>query len=161
MKKIIPNFKIPKLSGILNPAAEMGESLVSGVSGAFNKVTGTFDTGTGLLKSTLGGIPFLGSTFSSKTYDHTQYDERHYFLIPDPASSLVNPVLYHLVHKISLDMWMMESEKFEFQSLSIDFSQADILRLTELSKKAISDTLVGSEIDDHLNQVIEIIEGSH
>ena len=311
MKKIIPKLRVPKIGNIFNPAAEMGEALLSGVSGAFDKVTGTFDTGVGLLKSTLGGIPFLGSTFSSKTYDHTQYDERHYFLIPDTASSegfslyimrclprgvppindlekrrllhlpdenslpmlehivlretreqasseavadnfisqnldnlineidkvegkvfsgvlllgaavalanplagaaiamkaaapsiglvlskyglkkitetatnldisnqikraekdikkqfksaktvsVVNPILYHIIHKISLDMWMMESEKFEFQCASLDFSQADILRLTELSKKAISDTLVDSEIDDHLRQVIEIIEG--
>ncbi len=312
MKNIIPKIRVPKIGDILNPATELGETLLSGVSGAFDKVTGTFDTGVGLLKSTLGGIPFLGSTFSSKTYDHTQYDERHYFLIPDATSSegyslyvmrclptgvppindlekrrllhlpdenslpmlehivlretreqasseavadnfisqnldnlineidkvegkvfsgvlllgaavalanplagaavamkaaapsiglvvskyglkkvsetatnldisnqikraekdikkqfksaktvsLINPILYHMVHKVSLDMWMMESEKFQFQCETINFTQADILRLTELSKKAISDTMVDPEMDAHLNQVIEIIEGS-
>ena len=63
--------------------ANMGETLLSGVGSAFDGVKGTFDTGFGLLRDTVGGIPFLGSTASSDSYDHTRTDEKHYFLIPD------------------------------------------------------------------------------
>lgn len=70
----------------MNPAVGLGEALLSGVSGAFDKVTGTFETGFGVLQSTLGGIPFFGATATSKSYDHTKFDEKHYFLIPDTGS---------------------------------------------------------------------------
>ena len=86
MKKILSKIKAPDFSSVLNPAAGLGETLLSGVSGAFDKVTGTFDTGVGVLKSSLGGIPFFGATATSKFYDHTQFDEKHYFLIPDVGS---------------------------------------------------------------------------
>jgi len=80
MKKLISKIKLPvpdiKIPG-LDFAAELGETL-------FSSVTGTLDSGVGLLKSTLGGIPFFGRTSVSDSYDHAKYDERHYFLIPDP-----------------------------------------------------------------------------
>jgi len=84
MKKILSKIKIPTpkiplpLPG-LGAVMELGETL-------FDGVTGTLDTGVGLLKSTLGGIPFFGSTASSKDYDHTKFDEKHYFLVPDKTS---------------------------------------------------------------------------
>jgi len=82
MKKILSKIKIPTpkipLPG-LGAVMELGETL-------FDGVTGTLDTGVGLLKSTLGGISFFGSTASSKDYDHTKFDEKHYFLIPDKTS---------------------------------------------------------------------------
>jgi len=69
----LPNIKIPGIS----PALGLGEAL-------FSKVTGKLDGGFGLLKSTLGGIPFFGKAATSKSYDHNQFDERHYFLVPEP-----------------------------------------------------------------------------
>ena len=81
MKKFISKIKVPipdiKVPG-LDFATDLGETL-------FSAVTGTLNSGVGLLTSTLGGIPFFGRTSVSDSYDHTQYDERHYFLIPDPA----------------------------------------------------------------------------
>ena len=68
-----PSINIPGIS----PALGLGEAL-------FSKVVGLVDGGYGLLRSTIGGIPFLGKTASSKSYDHTKYDERHYFLVPNP-----------------------------------------------------------------------------
>lgn len=83
MKKLISKFKIPiptiKVPG-LDFAADLGESL-------FSAVTGTLDSGVGLLKSTLGAIPFFGKTSVSDSYDHEKFDERHYFLIPDPEDT--------------------------------------------------------------------------
>ena len=78
MKKLISKIKFPmpglKIPG-LGFATELGESL-------FSAVTGTLDSGVGLLKSTLGSIPFFGKTSVSDSYDHEKTDERHYFLIP-------------------------------------------------------------------------------
>ena len=86
MKKILSKIKAPEIGRVLNPALGLGEALLSGVGDTFDKVTGTFETGFGLLQSTLGGIPFFGSTATSKSYDHTKFDEKHYFLIPDSQS---------------------------------------------------------------------------
>ena len=86
MKKILSKMKVPNVGAVLSPALGLGDTLLSGVSGAFDKVTGTFDTGFGVLQSSLGGIPFFGATATSKLYDHTQFDEKHYFLIPDATS---------------------------------------------------------------------------
>ena len=90
MKAKFPKVKIPNIGTVLNPAigksVDIGEALRGGVSGVFDKVNGTFDTGFGLLQDTLGGIPFFGATATSKLYDHGQFDEKHYFLIPDEAS---------------------------------------------------------------------------
>lgn len=80
----MPDFKIPNIPGV-SPALGLGEAL-------FSKVIATLDGGVGLLKSTLGGIPFLGRTATSKSFDHTKYDERHYFLVPEPE----NPEKYSL-----------------------------------------------------------------
>ena len=49
MKKILSKIRASKLSSVINPAVGLGETLFSGVSDAFDKVTGTFDTGVGLL----------------------------------------------------------------------------------------------------------------
>lgn len=68
----MPSINVPGIS----PALGLGEAL-------FSKVTGLVDGGYGLLRSTIGGIPFLGKTASSKSYDHTKVDERHYFLVPN------------------------------------------------------------------------------
>ncbi len=80
MKKLLSKIKVPvpdmKIPG-LEFATDLGETL-------FSSVTGTLDTGVGLLRSTIGGIPFFGKNAVSNSYDHEQYDERHYFLIPDP-----------------------------------------------------------------------------
>lgn len=80
IKSSVPDFGLPdiRIPGI-SPALELGEAL-------FSKVTGTLDDGVGLLKSTLGGIPFLGRSARSASYDHEQIDERHYFLIPDVSN---------------------------------------------------------------------------
>lgn len=80
-----PGFQIPGIS----PALGLGEAL-------FSKVTGLVDGGYGLLRSTIGGIPFLGKTASSKSYDHAKYDERHYFLVPDPSKDSEVPDAYSL-----------------------------------------------------------------
>ncbi len=82
VKKILSKVKIPDLS----PALGLGDALISGVGGAIEKVTGTFDTSVGLLRATLGGIPFFGATATSEAYDHTKLDEKHYFLVPDLES---------------------------------------------------------------------------
>lgn len=312
MKKIISKIKVPDISSVLNPAVGLGEALLSGVSGAFDKLTGTFDTGVGLLQSSLGGIPFFGATATSISYDHTKFDEKHYFLIPDTASddgyslyvmrslpegvppindlekrrllhlpgesalpmlehvvikdardrasaeavsknfvtsnldslideidkidgkafngvlllgglvaltnplagaavalkaampsiglivskyglkvvsgtatnidiakqikraekdvkaqfksaktvSLINPLLHHLGTRSSLDMWMMENEKFQFICTGMDFSQADIRRLTDFTEQAISDVVKDAETQIYLEKVTAIIRGS-
>lgn len=312
MKKIISKIKLPDIGSVLNPALGLGETLISGVGGAFNKVSGTFETGFGVLQSTLGGIPFFGATATSKSYDHTKLDEKHYFLIPDieaddgyalyvmrslpqgvppindlekrrllhlpnegalpmlehivvkdareraaadavPGNfvssnldnlineidkvdgkvfngvlllgglvalanplagatvamkaalpsiglivskyglkavsetatnmdiaqqikraekdvkaqfksaktvSLINPVLYHLGVRSSLDMWMMESEKFRFNCDSLELSQADIRRLTDFSRQAISDVVKDPDTQAYIDQVVSIIRGS-
>ena len=79
IKTAVPDLKVPDINipGI-SPALELGETL-------FGKVLGTLDDGVGVLKSTMGGIPFLGKTASSASYDHEKIDERHYFLVPDPS----------------------------------------------------------------------------
>ena len=311
MKKIISKIKLPKAGALLNPALGLGDSLLSGVNGALDKVTGTFDTSIGLLQDTLGGIPFFGSTATSQAYDHAAYDEKHYFLIPDATSAdgyalymlrclpsgvppindlekrrilhlpdksalpmlehvvikdarerassdavsdnfvsnnldalineidkvdskvfggvlllgglvalanplagaavamkaavpsigmvvskyglkvvsetatnmdvsqqikraekdvkkqfksaqtfaLINPVLHHIASKTSLDMWMMESEKFEYVCDNLAFSQQDVRRLTDLTEQAISDVVKTPETQAYLDRVTEIIRG--
>jgi len=79
MKKILSKIKIGKPTiriPSISPALGLGEAL-------FSKVLGTMESGVGLLTSTVGGIPFLGRTARSKSYDHEKLDERHYFLIPN------------------------------------------------------------------------------
>ncbi len=80
-----PRLKRPALptldwrKALSAPAAvssSLSDSLISGVGGAF-------DTGFGLLRDTIGGVPFFGTTASSELYDHSKIDEKHYFLIPD------------------------------------------------------------------------------
>ena len=80
-----PRLKRPTLptldwrKALSAPAAvssTLSDSLISGVGGAF-------DTGFGLLRDTIGGVPFFGTTASSELYDHSKIDEKHYFLIPD------------------------------------------------------------------------------
>lgn len=311
MKKILSKIKAPEIGKVLNPALGLGEALLSGVGDTFDKVTETFETGIGLLQSTLGGIPFFGSTATSKSYDHTKFDEKHYFLIPDSQSedgfslyvlrslpegeppindlekrrllhlpsegalpmlehvvikdardraaadavpsnfvssnldalineidkvdskvfngvlllgglvalanplagaavamkaavpsiglilskyglkavsetatnlditnqikraekdvkaqfksaktvSVINPVLRHLGARVSLDMWMMESEKFRFECDEIDFSQNDVLRLTDFTEQAISDVAKDAETQIYLEKVTAIIRG--
>ena len=70
---------------------------------------------------------------------------------------LVNPILQHLANPISLDMWMIESEKFQYDCAECSFSQEDILRLTELTQQAISDVVTEEETQSYLDKVIEII----
>ena len=312
MKKILSKIKVPTIESVLNPAVGLGEVLLSGVSGAFDKVTGTFDTGVGVLQGSLGGIPFFGATATSKFYDHTKFDEKHYFLIPDAASddgyslyvmrslpagvppindlekrrllhlpsdgalpmlehivvkdawnqasteavsnnfvtsnlnslideidkidgkvfngvlllgglvalanplagaavalkaavpsiglivskyglkvvsetatnmdvaqqikraekdvkaqfksaktvSVINPLLHHMTTRASLDMWMMENEKFQFVCGDMDFTQKDIRRLTDFTQQAISDIVKDADTQAYLEQVIAIIRGS-
>ena len=92
MKGKLGKFRPPSLGAVLQTdwqgllrgkTAEMGEALLGGVGGAFDAARGTFDTGFGLLRATIGGIPFLGTTATSDAYDHTRVDEKHYFLIED------------------------------------------------------------------------------
>lgn len=305
MKKILSKIKFPKAV----PKTELTQSLITNVSGAFNAVTGTFDTGMGLIRSTLGDMPFIGATATSKVYDHTEFDEKHYFLIPDPKSqkgfsfyvmrclpagippindlpkrrllhlpnehalpmlqniviedakqtvkskpsqdsfikenltslineideiddkafkgvlllgglvalanplaggtiamkamvpalgltlskyglqfasqtatnieisneirraekdikkqfkasstiSLINPLLHHLNHQTSSDMWMAELELFQFKCPDIDFSQADKRRLLELSRQAISDVIEDEIPEDYFKRMEDII----
>ncbi len=312
MKKILSKIKVPKIDAVLNPAMGLGETLLSGVGDAFDKVTGTFDTGVGVLKSSLGGIPFFGATATSKFYDHAQFDEKHYFLIPDKTSedgyslyvmrslpegvppindlekrrllhlpsegalpmlkhivikdarerasadavssnfvssnldslideidkvdgkvfggvlllgglvalanplagaavamkaavpsigllvskyglkvvsetatnmdiaqqirraekevktqfksaktvSVINPVLHHMGSRKSLDMWMMENETFQFICGDIEFTQKDILRLTDFTEQAISDVVEDARTQIYLEKVTAIIRGS-
>ena len=311
MKKILSKIKVPDLSAAAKPVVGLGDAVLSGVGDAFDKVTATFDTGVGVLRSHLGGIPFFGSTATSKFYDHKKFDEKHYFLIPDKAMddgyslyvmrslpegvppindlqkrrllhlpsdgalpmlehivvkdarerasadavpnnivtsnldslineidkvdgkvfggvlllgglvalanplagaavamkaavpsiglaaskyglkiasetatnmdvsrqikragkevksqfksaqtvSFINPVLRHIGSPSSLDMWMMESEKYRFECEDIDFTQADILRLSDFTKQAISDVEKDPEMDAYLEDVISIIRG--
>jgi hypothetical protein len=312
MKKILSKIKVPDIGSVVNPAMDFGDALTSGVTGAFDKVTGTFDTGVGVLSSSLGGIPFFGATATSKFYDYTQFDEKHYFLIPDKASddgyslyvmrslpegvppindlekrrllhlpsesalpmlehivvkdarerasaeavsgnfvssnldslideidkvdgkvfggvlllgglvalanplagaavamkaavpsiglmvskygmkavsetatnidvarqikraekdvktqfksaktvSVVNPLLHHLGTQTSLDMWMMEAEKFQFLCDDMEFTQKDTLRLTDFTEQAISDVAKDAETQIYLEKVTAIIRGA-
>ena len=311
MKKILSKIKVPDIGSVLSPAAGLGDTLLSGVSGAFDKVSGGFDSGVGVLKSSLGGIPFFGATATSKLYDHTQFDEKHYFLIPDKASddgyslyvmrslpegvppindlekrrllhlpsdgalpmlehivikdarerastdampnnfvstnldglineidkvdgkvfggmlfvgglvalanpiagatvaanaivpsigllvskyglkvvsetatnmdvakqikraekevktqfksaktvSVINPLLHHMGARTSLDMWMMENEKFQYLCEDIEFTQKDIRRLTDFTEQAISDVVKDAETQIYLEKVTAIIRG--
>jgi len=68
MKKILSKIKVPDLSAAAKPVVGLGDAVLSGVGDAFDKVTATFDTGVGVLRSHLGGIPFFGSTATSKFY---------------------------------------------------------------------------------------------
>lgn len=312
MKKILSKIDVSKAGTLLNPALGLGESLRSGVGDAFDKVTESFDTSVGLLQDSLGGIPFFGATATSKAYDHTTFDEKHYFLIPDIAAddgfslyvmrclpagvppindlkkrrllhlpdqsalpmlehivvkdardrasskaistnfvssnldalideidkvdgkvfggvlllgglvalanplagatvalkaaipslgmavskyglkfasetatnldvaqqikraekdikkqfksaqtvSLVNPVLHHMMTRKSLDMWMMESEAFQYLCDDLVFSQQDVRRLTDLTEQAISDIKKDADTQSYLEKVTEIIRGS-
>lgn len=312
MKNLFSKMKVPDIGTILNPAAGLGDTLISAVSGAFDKVTGTFETGFGVLRSTVGGIPFFGATTTSKLYDHTKFDEKHYFLIPDTDAedgyalyvmrslpegvppindlekrrlvhlpsegslpmlehivvkdareraaadafpnnfvssnldnlvneidkvdskafngvlllgglvalanplagaavamkaalpsiglivskyglkavsetatnmdiaqqikraekdvkaqfksaktvSVINPLLHHMGSRHALDMWMMESEKFQFICNDIEFSQKDILRLTDFTEQAISDIVKDAETQIYLEKVTTIIRGN-
>lgn len=312
MKKILSKIKVPGIGSVLSPAVGLGETLLSGVSGAFDKVTGTFETGAGVLQGSLGGIPFFGATATSQFYDHTKFDEKHYFLIPDSASddgyslyvmrslpagvppindlekrrllhlpsdgalpmlehivvkdaryqasveavsnnfvtsnlnslideidkvdgkvfngvlllgglialanplagaavalkaavpsigltvskyglkavsetatnmdvaqqikraekdvkaqfksaktvSVINPLLHHMATRASLDMWMMENEKFQFVCGDMDFTQKDIRRLTDFTQQAISYIVKDADTQAYLEQVIAIIRGS-
>jgi len=313
VRKILSKVNIPKIDSVLNPAQNLGENLLSGVGEAIDKVSGTFGTGVDLLQDTLGGLPFFGSTATSKAYDHTVYDEKHYFLIPDKSSdegyslyvmrclpagvppindlekrrllhlpdksalpmlehivvkdvraranqdatpnnfvsenldslineidkvegkvfsgvlllgglvafasplagaalamkaivpsiglavskyglkvasetvtnldiaqqvkraekdikkqfqsvealAVVNPVLNHLESRASLDMWMMEGEKFQYICAQTEFTQQDVCRLTDLTQQAISDLVKDAETQSYLDQVIEIIRGGN
>ncbi len=76
------------------------------------------------------------------------------------ALVVVNPILNHLAVQTSLDMWMMESEIFQYDCDEIDFTQQDTRRLTDLTQQAISDIIRDGETQSHLDQVIEIIRGS-
>jgi len=242
----LPNIKIPGIS----PALGLGEAL-------FSKVTGTLDGGFGLLKSTLGGIPFFGKAATSKSYDHNQFDERHYFLVPEPddpeifslcitrclpegvppvndlalldeidkvdekafqglllvgglvalvnplagaavaakaaipaiamvlskyglkmASDtannmdvarqikkaekdmkkefgesntylVINPLLANLGKPASLETWLMEKERFQFTCSEFEFSQADLIRLMDLTRDAVKDSCETSVEDDY------------
>lgn len=80
-------------SVVKGKSVKMGEALLGGVGGAFDAARGTFDTGFGLLRASVGGIPFLGTTATSDTYDHQTVDEKHYFLIEDPASDFGHALL--------------------------------------------------------------------
>ena len=311
MKKILSKVGVRDIGSVLNPAKNVGENLISGVGDAVDKVAGTFDTGVGLLQDTLGGIPFFGAAATSKAYDHTAFDEKHYFLIPDIASdegyslyvmrclpdgvppinklekrrllhlpdqsalpmlehivikgareranldatpnnfvsnnldslineidrvdkkvfggvlllgglvaltnplagalvamkaaapslglilskyglkvasktatnldiakqikraekdikkqfksaeamSVVNPVLNHLGSRASLDMWMMESERFQYKCDGAEFTQQDVRRLTDLTQQAILDVVKDAETKAYIDQVIEITRG--
>jgi len=311
MKKILSKIKMPDLGDATKPVIGLGDALLSGVGGAYDKVTGTFDTGVGVLRSHLGGIPFFGSTATSQFYDHKKFDEKHYFLIPNKAMddgyslyvmrslpegvppindlkkrrllhlpsdgalpmlehivvkdakerasaeavpdnfvtsnldslineidkvdgkvfggvlllgglvalanplagaavamkaavpsiglvvskyglktasetatnidvsrqikraekdvksqfksaqtvSVINPILRHLGSPSSLDMWMMENEKYRFECEGIEFTQADILRLADFTKQAISDIEKDPETEAYLEDVISIIRG--
>jgi len=82
MKRILSKIKMPSLGS----ATELGDALFSKVTGTFDIVTGTFDTGVGVLRATWGSLPLLGGTATSKAYDHTKIDEKHYFLVPDKTA---------------------------------------------------------------------------
>jgi len=73
--------------------------------------------------------------------------------------SVINPILRHLGSPSSLDMWMMENEKYRFECEGIEFTQADILRLADFTKQAISDIEKDPETEAYLEDVISIIRG--
>lgn len=89
MKKIFPKrpklglLKTPKIPkpvlpsiDIFSPVKELGEGLLNQVGKGVNG-------GIGLVTTTFGAIPFIGSTETSDAYDGNLWDERHYFLVPD------------------------------------------------------------------------------
>jgi hypothetical protein len=74
--------------------------------------------------------------------------------------SVINPVLYHLSSRASLDMWMMENETFQFICKDMDFTQKDVRRLTDFTEQAISDIAKDAETQIYLEKVTAIIRGS-
>ena len=80
MKIKRPNVKSP-LSGLsrLSKITSLGRPL-------FSLIHQTLEGGVGLLSASFQGMPFLGTTATSKNYDPMAYDERHYFLIPHSDS---------------------------------------------------------------------------
>ena len=73
--------------------------------------------------------------------------------------SVVNPVLNHLGSRASLDMWMMESERFQYKCDGAEFTQQDVRRLTDLTQQAILDVVKDAETKAYIDQVIEITRG--
>jgi hypothetical protein len=74
--------------------------------------------------------------------------------------SVINPVLHHMGSRKSLDMWMMENETFQFICGDIEFTQKDILRLTDFTEQAISDVVEDARTQIYLEKVTAIIRGS-
>jgi len=70
---------------------------------------------------------------------------------------LINPLLAHLENTGDLNTWLMEPEKFKFQSEKIELSQADIIRLMGLTRQAITDVSDGEVSDQYFDKISEMV----
>ena len=77
----LPDFELPPFVKTLHvgPGVEFSRQLVSQVGKMLNG-------GTGFVTTTLRNVPFFGSVETTDAYDSSQYDEKHYFLIPHGES---------------------------------------------------------------------------
>ena len=90
----LPSVGFPKidLSKVALPAtvrdasASLSAALADKAGDAVGTIRGTLDSGFGVLRATLGGLPLLGLATTSETYDSTQVDEKHYFLLQDDGA---------------------------------------------------------------------------
>lgn len=70
---------------------------------------------------------------------------------------LINPVLSHMEKPASLETWMMEPHLFRFECEDVEFSQADLVRLMELSEQAISDVTKNGVPKSYFKKMKELI----
>jgi len=62
---------------------------------------------------------------------------------------LINPLLANLGKPASLETWLMEKERFQFTCSEFEFSQADLIRLMDLTRDAVKDSCETSVEDDY------------
>jgi hypothetical protein len=87
VKKYLSKLKWSKPRfGLDLPDIDLGAAFKSGVDGAAELITGGVGSSVDVMRTTLGKMPFLGSTASSEAYEHAGVDEKHYFLVPDTGS---------------------------------------------------------------------------
>lgn len=87
----VPDIRVPAILG--DASARIGEALSSGTDAALDAVRGTVDSGFGVLRGALGGLPLLGLNATSDTYDGSAVDEKHYFLLPDETAEFGHALL--------------------------------------------------------------------
>ena len=88
LSRLIPKPRLPKVPtpslpkfptpNFVVPGWDLGKELVGFVGK-------TLDSGVGLVTGTFANIPFFGTTQTDE-YDHREFDEKHYFLIPTPGT---------------------------------------------------------------------------